>query len=81
MAKKPTTLVIVRENKDNGNPPLLLGETREDLERVYAEGNDHKRYPFLHVIKDEEGNRVGTEIIGETLTPYPNDEEYELIEE
>lgn len=65
MAKK--TLTLVREH-----PALVAGETRDDLERVYAEDENHKRYPIK-----EKG---AEEVVSETLIAYPNEAEFEIVE-
>lgn len=62
--------MIVREH-----PALFLGELREDLERIHAE--DEKGNKLL--IK-QTGDNSGQTICGETLIPYPNNVEFEIVE-
>ena len=57
---------LVREH-----PALVAGESREDLERVYAEDENHKRYPIKVKGTDE--------VIRETLVAYPNEHEFEIV--
>ena len=67
MAKK-----IVREH-----PAMLVGEAREDLERVYAEDTKTHKRCLIKEVGDEEG----TTVCGETLIAYPNNIEFEIVEE
>lgn len=62
-------LKIVREH-----PALFLGRLRDDLERI--------------TLVDDQGNRHLFKIVGqedsktiETLVPYPNELEFEIVEE
>ena len=67
MAKK-----IVREN-----PALLVGEERADLERVYAEDTKTHKRCLIKVAGDEKGETI----CSETLIAYPNEIEFEIVEE
>ena len=58
---------LVREH-----PALFLGELREDLERVYAHNEKGER--LLFKVKGTEDTTI------ETLIPYPNDIEFEIVE-
>ena len=63
---------LVREH-----PAMLVGEERDDLERVYAEDTKtHKRY-LIKEVGDEENKTL----CGETLIAYPNSIEFEIVEE
>lgn len=60
---------IIREH-----PAILCDVERDDLERIYVtDAGGKKRYPFKVV---ETG-----EIVSETLIAYPNEAEFEIIED
>ena len=63
-------LKIVREH-----PALFLGESRDDLERITCiDSKTHERHLFKIVGEDN-----STTI--ETLVPYPNELEFEIVED
>lgn len=62
-------LKIVREH-----PALFLGESRDDLERVTCVDGKGKRHLFK-IVGEENSTTI------ETLVPYPNELEFEIVEE
>lgn len=62
-------LKIVREH-----PALFLSELRYDLERVTCIDGKGKRHLFK-IVGEENSTTI------ETLVPYPNELEFEIVEE
>ena len=59
---------LVREH-----PAEFLGTQRDDLERIYAVDSKGKR---VNIRVIETGD-----VVSETLIPYPNNAEFEIVEE
>ena len=69
-------ITLVREH-----PALFLGELHTDLERVYAEDENGKRYDIKVINNEAEDVFDREQIVHEILTAYPHNLQFEIVED